>query len=146
MSRVIPGVAVKVVKDVVVPQLSPAGVLGLVGIVERITPEGARVARASTWKELVACFGPGTAHSMPEARQALENGVTEVVVVPVDSSGAAPATVALPGVAGGTALALQARAAGSWANGLRALVTHRTRGGAVIGFDLELLRPNESAA
>lgn len=132
--RVIPGVQVTVVKDVVVPQLSPAGVLGVVGLVE--TPS-AGVQRCATWRRFEAVYGKGSGNSMPEARAALENGVTELVVVPVAADSAVSARGSLPLGADGS-LALVARAPGSWANGVAAAVTHKQRGGQTIAFDLEL--------
>jgi hypothetical protein len=36
MTLIIPGVKIKVVKEVVAPQFSPSGILGLVGITEKI--------------------------------------------------------------------------------------------------------------
>ena len=145
--RVIPGVNVTVVKDVVVPQLSPAGVLGVVGLVEDASKG---VQRAASWRRFVQTFGPGSAHSMPQARAALENGVTEVVVVPVSSGVAAQATAVLPltGSDGGAELlSLRARAPGSWANNARVVVSRRARkrDGAVVAFDLEVLCDGQKA-
>lgn len=129
---IIPGVAVKVVKDVVAPQLSPAGVLGLVGLVENVPAGGP--ARVASWSTFVDTFGPGSANSLPEARQALENGVTELVVVPAnENSGAEAATADLDG------LVLEARAPGPWANTLSARVTPRPKTGPQVAFDLEIL-------
>lgn len=132
-TRIIPGVAIKVVKDVVAPQLSPAGVLGLVGLVEK---DGVAAARAASWNTFVETFGAGSAQSLPEARQALENGVTELVVIPV--AGGERASVDL-----GAGLTLEARAPGTWANDLSARVTWRRRGGEAFAFDLEILRGQE---
>lgn len=138
-TRIIPGVSVRVVKDVVTPQLAPAGVLGLVGLVE----SGAEVARAASWSTFVSAFGPGSAHSLPDARLALENGVTELVVVPVQDPGAAAASAALFGANAGPVdpalFNLSARAPGTWANALSARVSWRRRAGAAIAFDLEVL-------
>lgn len=136
MARIVPGVQVTVVKDVVPQQLAPSGVLGLVGIVEK---ELKSVERASSWGRLVDGCGPSVAYSMPEARQALDNGVFQVVVSPV--SGGSEATVALPGVSG-PSFGLTARAAGSWANGLRVRVSSRRNAkGDPLNFDLEIERP-----
>lgn len=136
---IIPGVQVSVVKEVVPPQLAPSGVLGVVGLVEKI-PAGAP-GRASSWNRFVELFGPGSAFSMPEARQALQNGVFEVVVsaIPGDAAGKASATLQ----SGSANLAtLTARAPGSWANGLTCKVSHRKKGDEVVGFDLEINRPD----
>lgn len=132
MARIVPGVQVTVVKDVVPQQLAPSGVLGLVGVTEK-TP-GTGVERASDWSRFVELFGSGTAHSMPEARQALDNGVFQLVVSPV--KGASVATVKSPGLP----FVLSARSGGSWANGLHVRVTSRATPAGTT-FDLELQRP-----
>lgn len=88
--RIIPGVSVSVVKEVVPPQLAPSGVLGLIGLTEK-TPEGTE--RASSMSRFVEVFGRGSAFSMPEARQALANGVFELVVCPVENGLAAKVAI-----------------------------------------------------
>lgn len=143
LERVIPGVQVSVVKDVVVPQLAPAGVLGVVGLVEDAR---SGIGRAESWRRLVKLYGPGTAHSMPEARAALENGVTEVVVVPL-SPASSSAKIARATVSAGTveSLVLVARAPGCWANNTTVSISHRKRGDKVVGFDLEVLMPGQQS-
>jgi hypothetical protein len=143
MARIVPGVQVTVVKDVVPQQLSPSGVLGLVGIVEKPL---SGVERASSWSRLVEVCGPGTAYSLPEARQALDNGVFQVVVSPV--SGGTAATLALPtrtATGAGSDFLLTARAAGPWANGLRVRVsTRRDSENKPLDFTLEIQRPGSN--
>lgn len=139
MARIVPGVQVTVVKDVVPQQLAPSGVLGLVGITERAF---SGTERASSWSHFVEAVGPGSAYSMPEARQAIDNGVFQVVVSPV--AGATAATASLPGVAG-AAFTLTARAGGPWANGLPLRITSRkTSTGDPLNFDLEIRRPGSN--
>jgi hypothetical protein len=139
MARIVPGVQVTVVKDVVPQQLSPSGVLGLIGIVEKASSTSIR---ASSWSRLVEECGPGTAYSLPEARQALDNGVFQLVVCPV--SGGTAATLTLPALAG-SSIQLSARAAGTWANGLRVRVSsRRTADDKVLDFDLDIQRPGST--
>ena len=138
---IIPGVQVSVVKEVVPPQLSPTGVLGLVGLTER-APEGG-VGRASTWKRFIELFGPGSAHSMPEARQALQNGASQLVVVAIPADKGAAATAVLT-CAGAPALVLTARAPGTWADALRVKVKHRKQDDTIVALDLDLIRPDGS--
>ena len=148
MALIIPGVEVKVVKEVLAPQLAPSGVLGVVGITEK-QPAGG-VGRASSWNTFVDLFGAASAFSIPEAAQALANGVFELVVtavkddastnasVDIPADGVAPA--ALAGDADGTtpkagktakaadtdtAFTLTARSGGTWANGLGVSVRQR---------------------
>jgi hypothetical protein len=121
MARIIPGVQVDVVKEVVPPPANPSGIVGLIGITDRGPARGARV---GTWKELVDTFGAASAYSMPEARQVFENGAFEVVVVPALTS-ARRAEVELRDASANVVARLRARAAGTWANGaLSAEVTN----------------------
>jgi hypothetical protein len=121
MARIIPGVQVDVVKEVVPPPANPSGIVGLVGITDRGRAKGAR---AGTWKEFVDVFGAASAYSLPEARQVFENGAFEVVVVPA-ITGARRAEVEFQDSNAAVVFRLRARAAGTWANGeLSAEVTN----------------------
>ncbi|WP_295455139.1 phage tail sheath subtilisin-like domain-containing protein [uncultured Thiodictyon sp.] len=132
MARIIPGVEVTVVKDVVPPQLAPAGVLGLVGLTE-LAPAAA--VRAASWSAFVGALGRASAYSLPEAKQALANGVFELVIAPV-AGVAESAKVALAATAGAGTWDLVARAPGPWANGLTIRLAARGE-----RFDLEIRRP-----
>lgn len=142
MTRIIPGIEVTVVKEVVPPQLAPAGVLGLVGLTELAA---ARVVRAASWNSFVAGLGPASVHSLPDAKQALANGVFELVVVPVSGT-ARTASVDIPMETDGAATkgapswTLTARAPGPWANGLLIRLAARDEE----RFDLQVMRPGES--
>jgi len=114
MARIIPGVQVSVVKEVVPPQLAPSGVLGLVGFTE-ISPE--RITRASSWATFLGEFGSASAYVIPEVRQALENGVFELVVSPLNSNTASTSTVVVSTKDAAQKFILTARAKGVWANG-----------------------------
>ncbi len=139
MARIVPGVQVSVVKDVVPQQIAPSGVLGLVGIVEKPLTG---VERASNWNRLVEACGPGAAYSLPEARQALDNGAFQVVISPVQ--GGTAATAALPG-SPAPGFQLTARAPGTWANGLKVRISsRRTAAGETLNFDLEIQRPGST--
>lgn len=142
MALVIPGVQVTVVKEIVPPQLAPSGVLGLIGLTEKGAPDGRR-GHAASWSRFLDLFGPGSAFSLPEAALALENGVSELVIAPVDPANAQPARVSLPLAEGGSApaLVLTARAAGPWANDLKIGVVQRDRLDGNKVFDLTVGRP-----
>lgn len=138
MTLIIPGVEVKVVKEVVAPQLAPSGVLGLVGFTEKQPG----VERASSWSRFVELFGPGSAYSMPDAGQALANGVFELVVSPLNATAGTAASLKIAPAQGvGTALILTARSAGTWANGLKVTVTSRQTLDDKTVFDLTVQRP-----
>jgi len=151
MTLIIPGVEVKVVKDVLAPQLAPSGVLGVVGIAEN-QPAGG-VGRAASWNSLVELFGAASAFSLPEAAQALANGVFELVVTAVDPNAATAASFDIPADDGkGAAFTLAARAGGTWANGLavtlnpRDVPTTKADGtpDVVKVFDLTVQRPGST--
>src|SRR5688500_12560748 len=77
---IIPGVQVSVVKEVLPQQLAPSGVLGIVGFTEK---SSGKVERAVSFSRMVEVLGRATAFAMPEARQALDNGVSELVISPL---------------------------------------------------------------
>lgn len=153
MTLIIPGVEVKVVKDVLAPQLAPSGVLGLVGVTEKQPPGG--VGRAQSWNTFVDLFGPASAFSMPEAAQALANGVFELVVTAVADSASTNASVDIPADGdgrAGKAFTLTARAGGTWSNKLAITVKGRDvpiknadgSPGVLKVFDLTVQRPGGS--
>jgi hypothetical protein len=145
VTLVIPGVEVRVVKEVVAPQLSPSGILGIVGITET-APSDAQPAQS--FSRFLELYGASSAYSMPEASLALANGVAELIVSPiaVSDSTAKPAEAAVDGETKDgsgkplTALTLTARARGSWGNQLSANVTRRKTLDGKDVFDLEIKR------
>jgi len=152
MTLIVPGVEVKVVKDVLTPQLAPSGVLGLIAVTENQPPGG--VGRAASWNSFAESFGAASAFSAPEATQALANGVFELVVSAVDASTTTAASVDIPSDAGtAKAFTLKARAGGIWANGLavtielRSIATSKDDGTAdtpIKVFDLTVQRPGST--
>jgi hypothetical protein len=110
---VVPGVRVEARFDILPPPSAPAGILGVVGIVDRpgVAGELIGVTKVAELRELL---GPGTAVSMPQAVHALANGVSEVVVSPVLGGTAARTT--LNNRDGNPAVLLRCRSVGAWAN------------------------------
>jgi hypothetical protein len=148
VTLVIPGVEVRVVKEVVAPQLSPSGILGLVGITETAPSDALPVESFSRFIEL---YGPSSAYSMPEASQALANGVAELIVSPVATDAMAKAATA--SVDGDTKAAdnkpvasftLTARARGTWANTLSATIVRRKTLDSREVFDLAIIRGQDT--
>ncbi len=139
---IIPGVQVSVVKEVLPQQLAPSGILGIVGFTEKVPDAG--VERAGNWNRLKEVFGAGTALSLPEARQALDNGVSQLVVAPLAADAGARSTVVVPQDGTGDSVTLTARAAGTWSNGVKVKITKRSTadGGGVL--DVKILRPDGS--
>jgi hypothetical protein len=123
MTLILPGVEIQVVKEIVAGQLNPSGILGLIGITED-NPDGKpkKKARASSFKEFRNLFGTSIDYTVPEGKQAFQNGVSEIVMVPVTSQAMTTATLDLKGKSGDTVFKMTARAKGSWANDLKVKV------------------------
>lgn len=117
---VVPGVSVEVTFDVAPPLPARSGVLGAVGVVDRAIAN-APVAVTSR-RELLEIAGPATRWSFPEALSALANGVSELVLSPVDPRTGAAASLTLRDADGDDVVLLRARAPGPWGNDLRARV------------------------
>lgn len=109
VTRIIPGVVVQVLREIVPPLPSPSGILGIAGVAQ-ITP--ARLTPVSSYPRFLEVFGPASAFSMPEVRQAFQNGIAEVVVSPI--AGGTAGTVNLVDGAGDSVAILTARANGPW--------------------------------
>ncbi len=144
MARIIPGVQVAVIKEVVPPQLAPSGVLGLVGLVSppRAGTTRKPVERVGSWGRFRELYGSATALAMPEAQAALQNGVYELVMVEV---AAATATAASANVSydGATWLSFSARTPGTAPNGLALVLAPTLFQGKVTGYELRLRKGSE---
>lgn len=121
---VVPGVSVATRFEVRPPLPSRTGILGAVGIVDLDPGEGP--VAVTTSQELLALFGPATRYSFPEALSALANGVSQLIVSPVDESAGVPAALELfddelPSP--DKVALLRARAVGPWGNRLSVRVT-----------------------
>jgi len=117
VSLILPGVEIQVVKEIITGQLNPSGVLGLVGITEnKLDGTPPEPGRASSFKEFKGLFGKSVDQTVPEAKQAFQNGVDEIVMIPVIGSTLNPASAELKGKSGETVFKLTARAPGVWGN------------------------------
>lgn len=126
MSKVliIPGVSVSVVKEVLPQQLAPSGVLGLIGF----TGGAAGTHRAANWARVRELAGDVVGLSLPEARQAIDNGVSELVIVALPNDGNQAGASLTNQAQDGAAIKLKARAGGTWANAVDIVVTERGAG------------------
>jgi hypothetical protein len=116
---IIPGVQVTALFEPEPVLPGAIGILGLVGVADR----GPFTATAvGNMAELTDVFGPATRFTMPEARAAFMNGVSEIVVARVDSK-AEKAELILKDDDGEPVVILRARAEGKWGNQLAARVT-----------------------
>lgn len=94
MARIIPGVEIEVIKEIIPQQLNPSGVVAMIGTTEKgdvLTPT-----HVSSYKEFVNKFGSGDQYTITnDAKQAFQNGVFEVVVTPISGSEGSKASLAL---------------------------------------------------
>jgi hypothetical protein len=92
MTRIIPGVEIQVIEEIVPQQLNPSGVVAMMGATEQgdsLTPT-----YVSSFKEFANKFGSGTVYRkgpdysiVTDIKQAFQNGVFEVVVMALPISG-----------------------------------------------------------
>lgn len=86
MARILPGVEIQVVKEIVPQQLHPAGIVGLIGTAEKgptmlPTP-------VTSYREFKEKFGSDTTHSLTKgARLCFLNGVAEVFAARIEAAG-----------------------------------------------------------
>ena len=126
MPLILPGVEIKVVKDIVVKQLNPAGILGLIGISEDIEDGTPRpVGRASSYKELRMRFGRALEYTVPEAKLAFQNGISEIVFSPLKGVSAKRAQIELKNSQNKPGILLEARAKGLWGNHIKVKVEQK---------------------
>ncbi|MEX2262647.1 MAG: phage tail sheath C-terminal domain-containing protein [Bryobacteraceae bacterium] len=118
---IVPGVSVEARFDVPPPLPARSGILGAVGVVDRIPPEGVKA--VTTTQELLDIFGPATRFSFPEALAGLVNGVSELVVSPVPAAGGVAASARLLDDEAQEVAILRARAVGPWGNHLSVRIT-----------------------
>ncbi|MDA3962221.1 MAG: hypothetical protein PF961_15635, partial [Planctomycetota bacterium] len=85
MTLIIPGVEIRVIKELVPRQLGATGILGIVGHTE-IDRSREALRPVSTLQEFRELFGAGSVVSMPEVAQAFANGVREVVCANVPAT------------------------------------------------------------
>ena len=135
---VVPGVRVEARFDVLPPLPAPSGILGAVGIADRIPP-GDSLVGVTKVSELREVFGPGVEASMPEVAMALANGASEAVISPVLGGSAASLRLANNSDSK-DAVILRCRSNGDWGNDLAAEVRATTVGTDIVRVSLKLYR------
>lgn len=116
---VVPGVRVEARFDVLPPLPAAAGILGVVGIVDR-PPREAGLVGVTKVAEIRQLLGPGTEATMPQLVHALANGASEAVISPVN--GGTAASVGLRNRNSVEVVRLRCRSPGAWGNALSAEV------------------------
>jgi hypothetical protein len=115
MTRILPGVEVTVVKEIVPQQLNPSGVVGLMGVAEKgpiLTPTP-----VTSYREYQEKFGSDTSYSLTkEARLAFQNGVFQVFATRIEASGSQSATATIKGEDGDDVISVASKVSGELGN------------------------------
>lgn len=129
MVLVIPGVEIKVVKEIVPQQLHPSGIVGLIGVAElpseaEILPPPPLVPTPVTsYKAFTENFGSDTTQSLvKEARLCFLNGVFEVFATRVEAPPSKSASVTLKDADGNNVIKLEAKTPGEAGNNIKVAV------------------------
>ena len=115
MTRILPGVEIEVIKEIVPQQLNPSGVVGMIGM----TRKGPLMepVHVGTYKEFTEKFGSDPSLSLTQdAKSAFQNGVYEIVVVRVQGAGGSKASQVLKDKKDKDAVKLEAKSEGEFGN------------------------------
>lgn len=117
MGLIIPGVEIRVIRELVPRPLGATGVLGIVGSTEVDQSTRSLMALGSL-QEFRERFGVASLAAMPEVRQAFAAGLNQVVVANVPDDQSEPATTAADVMidAAPAAVEFKTRANGAWGN------------------------------
>ena len=117
LARILPGVEIKVVKEIVPQQLNPSGIAGLLGTAEKgplLIPTP-----VTSFREFKDKFGSDPNKSLTkEARLAFLNGVFMVFVTRIEAAGSQNAAVVLKGKDGENCLKVEAKSPGEAGNNI----------------------------
>ncbi len=128
MARILPGVEIKVVKEIVPQQLNPSGVVGLMGTAEKgplLMPTP-----VTSFREFQDKFGSDPNLSLTkEARTCFLNGVFQIYVTRVEAAGSAIAGAVLKNSEGEDGIRVEAKSAGETGNKVTVGVSKGTAAG-----------------
>lgn len=115
MTRIIPGVEIQVIKEIVPQQLNPSGVVALIGTTEKGEP--LVPTPVSSYAEFADKFGNSEAFTVTkDAKQAFQNGVFQVMVVPISGQNGTKGTLILKDRKGRDTVLLTAKSQGEEGN------------------------------
>lgn len=125
MARILPGVEIQVVKEIVPQQLHPSGIVGLIGTAEK--GPALMPTPVTSYREFKEKFGSDTTQSLTkEARLCFLNGVFEVFATRVEATGSQNAAVNLKNVDGENVVKLEAKVSGEAGNRIKVGITKGT--------------------
>ncbi|BAI60383.1 conserved hypothetical protein [Methanocella paludicola SANAE] len=115
MTRILPGVEIQVIKEIVPQQLNPSGVVALIGTTEK--GEALVPTPVSSYAEFADKFGSSESFTVTkDAKQAFQNGVFQVVVVPISGQNGTKGTLVLKDRKGRDTVLLTAKSSGEEGN------------------------------
>jgi hypothetical protein len=115
MTRIIPGVEIQVIKEIVPQQLNPSGVVALIGTTEK--GEALVPTPVSSYAEFAEKFGSSEQFMVTrDAKQAFQNGVFQIVVVPIAGQNGSRASLVLKDRKGKDSVLLTAKSSGEEGN------------------------------
>ncbi|MFZ5816354.1 MAG: phage tail sheath protein [Bacillota bacterium] len=127
MGLIIPGVEIRVIRELVPRPLGATGVLGIVGPTE-VDRSSKPLQALGSLQEFRETYGPASVMSLPEVRQAFAAGLNQVVVVniPPDLMTAAAVEESVQVNGSPAKLEFRAKAGGAWGNDLSVRLVTRT--------------------
>jgi hypothetical protein len=128
LPRILPGVEIRVVKEIVPQQLHPAGVVGLIGTAEKgVSFEAVPV---TSYREYMDKFGSNTEYTLTrDARLAFLNGVSEVFAVRVEGEPGKAAEAVLQDANGNPVMKVKAKSPGPAGNNIEVVVMKGSKDG-----------------
>jgi hypothetical protein len=130
LARILPGVEIKVVKEIVPQQLHPSGIVGLMGTAEKgpvLMPTP-----VTSFREFQDKFGSDTNQSLTkEARLCFLNGVFEVFATRMEATGSQSASSILKNTDGEDCLRVDAKEPGEAGNKIKVGILKGSASGSV---------------
>jgi hypothetical protein len=130
MARILPGVEIKVVKEIVPQQLNPSGIVGIMGTAEKgpvLMPTP-----VNGFREFKDKFGSDPNQSLTkEARLAFLNGVFQVFVTRIEAAGSQNASTVLKTTDGDNCVRIEAKSPGEGGNSITVGVSKGSVAGSV---------------
>lgn len=115
LARILPGVEIQVIKEIVPQQLHPSGVVGLIGTAEK--GPALKPIPVTSYRELTDKFGADATYSLlKDARLSFLNGVFEVYATRIEAEGGGAASATLKNENNENLLGLQSKAPGEVGN------------------------------
>jgi hypothetical protein len=130
LARILPGVEIKVVKEIVPQQLNPSGIVGIMGTAEKgpvLLPTP-----VTSFREFKDKFGDDPNQSLTkEARLSFLNGVFTVFVTRIEATGSQSASATIKTTDGENCLKIEAKSPGEAGNNIKVGISKGSAAGTV---------------